>query len=160
MAADVGIDSLPDLDGTTIVVGHDGSGHADEAVREAFEMASALGEPLLVVRAFSTMTAPRPEDVEFGYHPTIDELKDEVDKVLAAALADRAAQHPQVALSSRGVHGDPAKALLRLSESARLLVVGSRGRGGVAAMLLGSVSDQCVRESRCPVLVARRRDAR
>lgn len=49
----------------------------------------------------------------------------------------------------------PAAALVRLSRDADLLVVGSRGLGGFAGVLLGSISQHCVRHATCPVLVAR-----
>jgi Universal stress protein family len=56
----------------------------------------------------------------------------------------------------RAYHASPAKALIRASRNSRMLVVGSRGLGGISEMVLGSVSDQCVRPAHCPVLVARR----
>lgn len=52
-----------------------------------------------------------------------------------------------------GVEGPPAKALLEASKDADLLVVGSRGHGGVSGFLLGSVSQQCARHANCPVAI-------
>ena len=64
---------------------------------------------------------------------------------------------PDVPVDYRPVHASAAKSLIEISQGARMLVVGARGRGGPAAMLLGSVSDQCVRHAVCPVLVTRTR---
>jgi nucleotide-binding universal stress UspA family protein len=60
---------------------------------------------------------------------------------------------PDVPVEYRVVHGSPAKSLVAISEEARMLVVGARGLGGLAGMLLGSVADQCVQHAVCPVLV-------
>jgi nucleotide-binding universal stress UspA family protein len=55
----------------------------------------------------------------------------------------------------RVVHGHPAPVLVDASAHAQLLVVGSRGHGAFAGMLLGSVSQHCVHQARCPVVVIR-----
>jgi nucleotide-binding universal stress UspA family protein len=71
------------------------------------------------------------------------------DAIDAAALPDdgRTRVRPLV------VEGDPAQVLVELAEHADLLVVGTRGRGGFAGLLLGSVSQRCAERSPCPVVV-------
>ena len=65
------------------------------------------------------------------------------------------ARFPDVAVTHRVYHANPAKSLIIASQDARMLVVGSRGLGGFRELVLGSVSDQCVRYALCPVLVTR-----
>jgi len=60
---------------------------------------------------------------------------------------------PGVDLEVRVVDGLPAEVLIAASETAALLVVGSRGRGGLTGLLFGSVSQRCVERGRCPVVV-------
>ena len=65
------------------------------------------------------------------------------------------AGYPGVEVDHRAYHSGPAASLIQASRDARMLVVGCRGLGGIQEMVLGSVSDQCVRHAHCPVLVAR-----
>jgi nucleotide-binding universal stress UspA family protein len=76
-------------------------------------------------------------------------------KVLDGAVATVRAAHPGLAIDSTVVEGHPAVALVGASEGAQLLVVGCRGHGEFAGMLLGSVSEHCVTNAHCPVLVMR-----
>ncbi len=144
---------------TSIVVGHDGSECASIALETALELASDLGAPVTVVRAWSMVTAPRPEGWSFGTVPSTDELEAAVTAELEGDAASTVARFPGVQVSYRAYHAGPARSLITASQDARMLVVGSRGVGGLREMVLGSVSDQCVRYASCPVLVVRRRDA-
>ena len=121
----------------------------------ALQLASELHAPVLILRAWSLVTAPRPANWTFGYVPSEDELAEAVHDELVVDTRARVAQFPGVDVTFRADHRGPARALIGASREARMLVVGSRGLGGFGELVLGSVSDQCVRYAACPVLVAR-----
>ncbi len=139
----------------SIVVGHDGSDHADHALATALELADQLHAPVVIVRAWSIDSAPRPPDWEFGYVSSFKEYSAAVRDELVKDARTKVDDFPAVSVDFRAVHSGAAKALIDLSRDARMLVVGSRGRGGFSELLLGSVGDKCVRLAACPVLVVR-----
>lgn len=141
----------------SIVVGHDGSRSAADALEVALELASDMGAPVTILRAWSLVTAPRPANWTFGYAPSVDELAEAVRAELTSDTSRQVARFPGVAVTCRAYHAGPAVSLIRASSEARMLVVGARGRGGIRGLVLGSVSDQCVRHAHCPVLVTRTR---
>ena len=141
----------------SIVVGHDGSKGAEEALSMALELAQQLAAPVVVSRAWSIATAPRPAGWEFGYVPAMGEFTAAVREELERDARPVAEKFPTVPITYEPVHAPPAKSLIAISHEARMLVVGTRGRGGLTGMLLGSVSEQCVRHAACPVLVVRPR---
>jgi nucleotide-binding universal stress UspA family protein len=143
------------VDRGTIVVGHDGSPGADRALGEALVLARALGASLLLVRAWSLATAPRPSTWEFGYTPAFDEYAEAVRLALVDDARPRVEACAEVPVEYRVVHESPSRCLVEVSRDALMLVVGARGTGGLAGMLLGSVSDQCVRHATCSVLVTK-----
>lgn len=136
-----------------IVVGHDGSVHADRALEVTLELADGLAAPVTIVRAWTIDTAPRPANWEFGYVSSYSDYAAAVREKLRNDTRALVARHPHLTVECRVALGGPAKTLIEVSKGSRMLVVGSRGRGGLAGMLLGSVSEQCVRHADCPVLV-------
>jgi len=142
-----------DFDGG-VVVGVDGSDESVLALRMAASEAACHGWTLHVLRAWSMRTVPRPPDCPPGAVPTLVEYEREAqlrtELFVAELLAD--ARCP---VEVHVVHAPPQLALIQASERADLLVIGHRGRGGFAGLLLGSVAEQCVRQAHCPVMVVR-----
>jgi nucleotide-binding universal stress UspA family protein len=134
-----------------IVVGIDGSEAATDALRWATRQAELTGSPLEVIMTWEWpaslgWSVPIPDD----YDPETD-----VRQVLDAAVHLALAAHPGVTVDRRVVNGHPARVLVDASKGADLLVIGSRGHGEFAGMLLGSVSEFCTTNAHCPVLVHR-----
>jgi nucleotide-binding universal stress UspA family protein len=138
-----------------IVVGVDGNG-ADEALRFALDEAELRGADLEVIHAWADpYTGPRT-----GVSVPRSDLEHDASQILDRSLLrvlDGGDLH--VAIHARLVERGPVEALVDAAEGADLLVVGSRGRGGLASLLLGSVSRQVVHAAPCPVAVVRNRAA-
>lgn len=145
---------LPAPDASCVVVGTDGSSEADAALVEAAAQAARAGAELLVVHAFEEPALVT--GLEYLGGAYVDDLREEGNRILAAAEESVRARYPRLDVSTRLVHGRAADRLRGTAEGALLLVVGSRGRHGVARMLLGSVSHDVVLRAPCPVLVVRR----
>jgi len=139
-----------------IVVGHDGSRHADRALRWAAEWAGRTGCRLHVVRTWVLSSAPRPASWHPAYVPPMTDYEKAVQDALEEDV--RAAQLPaSLDVACHVVHGTAARRLVEVSGHADLLVVSSRGRGGFAGLVMGSTTDQVVRHAHCPVVVVRAR---
>lgn len=136
-----------------VLVAHDGSRQAEVATRTAARLAAALKLPVNVVRAWNVSTAPRPSTASSGYMPPFEDFEAATLAALEEDLAPIRSEHPAVTITAAVVHGSPAEKLIEASGRADLIVLGSRGHGGFAGLLLGSVSEQVVRHARCPVLV-------
>jgi nucleotide-binding universal stress UspA family protein len=138
-----------------VVVGHDGSDHARDALVWAATLAERASWPLHVVRAWRIATAPQPASWEPGFVPPITDYEAAVQADLEADVAELLGAERAAGVTCHVVHAAPAQALIEAAEGADLLVVGARGRGGFAGLLLGSVSDQVTRHAPCAVTVVR-----
>jgi nucleotide-binding universal stress UspA family protein len=141
---------LDNPDPHRIVVGVDGSTGARAALAYAFDAANREQAPLLAVHGWHDRAAAGGSgDWAAAEHVRAGAL------LLDKTLAPWARRYPDVRLHSetRAVH--PAQALTEASEHATMVVVGSRGRGALSALLLGSTAQQVLHYARCPVVVAR-----
>jgi nucleotide-binding universal stress UspA family protein len=136
----------------TIVVGVDGSECSHDALRWAVEEASRRQAALEAVFALTF-----PYVVPVAGH-LADDAKwlERADKKLDGLLRTELGGRSDVEVTRRVEEGPAARALLDAAKGADMLVVGSRGRGGFAGLVLGSVSQQCVQHAGCPVVVVRR----
>ncbi|MBO7939818.1 universal stress protein [Streptomyces sp. S9] len=146
-----------------VVVGVDGSAAGEAAVDFAFAEAALRGAPLLALHAWTTWNAPLlppPQDASAPYANPPGALAEEEERLLYEVLAGHREKYPDVAVEHRVVQGRTREALIGASRSAQLVVVGARGRGGFAGLLLGSVSQAVLHHAHCPVVVVRGTDPR
>lgn len=144
------------MDGAAIVIGYDGSEFADEAVRKGLWLAQKVGAEARVIRAWTISNAPRPATWTAGYVPPFEEFEAAVLEQLKQAVEPFRTDFPEVVITYEAPHGAAGRELLKASQDAQVLVVGTRGLGGFAGLLLGSVTGQLVEHASCDVLVCRR----
>jgi nucleotide-binding universal stress UspA family protein len=131
-----------------IVVGVDGSSHSEKALQWAAHLSATFGADLVAVSAWDYPAAIGWSYVPEEWHPDQDTAK-----VLEETLHKVFGDHPPDRLRTVVREGGAAKVLLDECQGATLLVVGSRGHGGFAGLLLGSVSANVAEHAPCPVLV-------
>lgn len=146
---------LPDELRDALVAAVDDSTPAREALRFAAGLAAEAGKPLHVVAVWNFVIAAPPPDKHPDESPTEQAWQQEAERRLAALLAEELGSRTDVVTHAHAVHGNPIPTLLEVSKLASQLVVGSRGRGGFAGLLLGSTSEQLVRHGCCPITVVR-----
>jgi nucleotide-binding universal stress UspA family protein len=144
-----------DGDAPRIVVGVDGSAASRAAFRWAVRQAELTGATVQAITAWQYPVATG----GYAWAPVavIDDtdLQEAADKTLADEISEVVGARTDVKLLPQAVEGNPAQVLLDASAGADLLVVGSRGHGGFAGALLGSVSQHCVHHADCPVVIIR-----
>lgn len=143
--------------GHPVVVGVDDSGASHRAVAWAADVAAEAAAPLRII-AIGRLRSPEGwayvEDSQAGTKHS-HEVRDRSEAVVDRARDRALALHPQLEVETEVLFGEAGHVLAVSAVHAGLLVVGSRGRGGFAVLLLGSVSHTVIHEASCPVMVVR-----
>jgi nucleotide-binding universal stress UspA family protein len=142
-----------------VVVGVDGSDGSMTALRFAVAEALLRKDRLEIVYAWHVPADGGPFGSGTSSLVLAGEVAEAAEQVAThAADAARREGGPDLEVDAVAVMAPPAAELVDRSKDADLLVVGSRGKGGFAGLLLGSVSHQCVNHAHCPVAVVHRTD--
>jgi nucleotide-binding universal stress UspA family protein len=138
-----------------IVAGVDGSPCSVWALRWAVRQARLTGGSVDAVFAWEYPTSYGGFGwVPYGFAEGTD-FEEVAGRILADSISQATGPDDGVSVHPIVVRGNPTQALLDAAEGADLLVVGSRGRGGFTAAMLGSVAQHCVYHAGCPVVVIR-----
>jgi nucleotide-binding universal stress UspA family protein len=141
--------------GGPVIVGVDGSHGSDLAVAAGFDEAAARGTPLILLTAWyaDPFDPVRSDDAIFRREADM-----RAEHILTTAAATWTEKFPEVQVVRRVAPAtNPSVALIEASRAASLLVVSTRGRGGFASLLLGSVGRSVAAHAECPVLIVRDR---
>lgn len=143
-------------DATThpVVVGIDDIEHSALAVAAAAREARVRRAPLWLGHAYHWLP-PATAGMTPGGDTAEGAIRDAATELLAVALTHVHAAYPDLDVHTYAMSGAPGPCLADLAKDAALLVVGGRGRGGFAGMLLGSAALSTVAHARCPALVVR-----
>jgi nucleotide-binding universal stress UspA family protein len=142
------------IEGGPVVVGVDGSPGSEFALGVAFDAAAARGTNLVAVRAYSMAPPPWGPDSP-PFIENVEERRAEERQMVADQVGPWMEKYPDIPAETMAVVGHPAEVLGDLSSTAQLVVVGTRGHGGFAGLLLGSVGLQLLHHADSPVLVVR-----
>lgn len=138
-----------------VIVGVDGSELSTPALTTAFSEASARGVRLIAVHVYSDTAV----DEVWGQIEDWHALRDNEEEVLTERLAGWQEHYPDVTVHRVVERDRPVRYLANHAATAQLVVVGSRGRGGMTGLLLGSTSRALLHMAPCPVLIVRRQHA-
>ena len=138
-----------------IVAATDGSEESLRAAEWAAREAALRGAPLRIVSAAALLPRMIGGHAMSGYDTVADTMREHRDQALAAAAERAVKAAPGLLIDTDHLDGPPAEAVTASGSGALMLVVGSRGVGGFAAMVLGSVSRYAATHASCPVVVVR-----
>lgn len=138
----------------SVIVGVDGSKDSAKAIEFAFDQAEALHGRVVAVHAWTSPFLTYADGASMLQFDE-DKVREESRLLVAESVAGAAADHPDVNWTTELVSGSAGQALVRRSETADLLVVGTRGRGGFTGLLLGSVSQTALHHTHCPIAIVR-----
>ncbi|GAA3507630.1 nucleotide-binding universal stress UspA family protein [Streptosporangium album] len=134
-----------------VVVGVDGSSGSEPALGFAFEQARLRGCALRAVHAWQVPVHAFAPEVVYD----IEDVRQAQQRMTMGQLAAWEEKFPEVGVVRDVTYAHPVSALVGVSPRAALLVVGSRGRGAVGSVILGSISHGVIHHARCPVAIVR-----
>jgi nucleotide-binding universal stress UspA family protein len=138
---------------TGIIVGIDGSHHSRHALEWAIKEAAIRHAPLTVIVVHPAIAGYSGNAVAYpGDAALADQARKTAQEETDQALARLGGSGPETVTVQAAI-GFPAAVLIDASQDADLVVVGSRGSGGFAQLVLGSVSSQVTHHAHCPVVV-------
>ena len=142
-------------DGGAVVVGVDDSKISDPAVAEAYRQADLRKAELVAVHTWTPLDA----DALHGFglsSDEIDEMSNQAVEAVAQRMAGYSTDYPDVEVKRVVIPEEPGKAILDAAgDTAALIVMGSRGRGGFTGLLLGSRSQKVLHNAQVPVMIVR-----
>jgi len=132
-----------------IVVGVDGSDGGDRALRWAVREAESRGG---TVQAITAWTWDGIEGAVIAKtHPTDERAR--AEQALTRSVSAATTAYPGASIAAEAIEGAPARVLADAARDADLLVLGSHGHGRLFHPVLGSVTEECIRATACPVVV-------
>ena len=137
-----------------IIVGVDGSGHSQRALEWAMKEAAIRHTRLTVLTVHETVKSYYTgHAVQYPHDPALtEEIQKAVEAEAKEVLAGLDGPHPE-SLTVRAVPGLPVQELVNAAKDADMIVLGSRGAGGFARLLMGSTASQVAQHAQCPVLI-------
>ncbi|GAA11444.1 MULTISPECIES: universal stress protein [Gordonia] len=137
-----------------VVVGVDGSPTSTAAIAHAFRQADLLNTSLLGVHAYGGSSGAAFYGAD---QRTLRQFEDEAEELLGEQLAGYPEDYPDVQIERHVGIASPAEEIFDAAQTAQLVVVGTRGHGGIRGLLLGSTSRAVVQVAPCPVMVVHRK---
>ncbi|MFC0527667.1 universal stress protein [Phytohabitans kaempferiae] len=140
-----------------IIVGFDGSTHAHRALRWGLDEGARTGAPVTILFVFEWLPIAGP--IAPGPRVLPEQVaREDAQKLVDDAVSEAFQSHPEVVVTGRVTAGSAAALLQERSREARLIVLGGRGHGGFAELLVGSTTAAVTAHAHCPVVVVRGAD--
>ena len=148
-----------------ILVPLDGSKPADKALDFALDLAEKYSADIVLLSVVPPLVVPGVPNLSTGVPPFPpvpmsmypEELRGSHEKVLSEALKKARKIKPKLKVSTKLVEGRPSDKIIEVAKEGKfdIVVMGSRGLGGIKEFFLGSVSDRVADEAACPVLIVK-----
>lgn len=146
-----------------ILVPIDGSEHSDRALNYALDLAEKYSAEIQLVTVAQSVVSTGPMFLTQPMLPPtstsiyVKEIEAAHKKMLSETLKKAKENKPKIKISKKLVNGRPADKIVKIANEGNfdLIVMGSRGAGGIKEFFLGSVSDRVADEARCPVLLVK-----